>query len=545
MKVSTQKFVTLRGRPSETKVSPKADRSTGSPKFEGVLLPEQNKNTLAFGTTEEVIPSLPIAQEQDQMVRKCNHGIICQRTDLHTHTGKVLKAYSRRKREQANKEQKLKKEKEKDPRDLRWRVCQLKLDECPVKGEHGHFDRPMRRSDVRLANLGDLTGKDGEEAIRCHELMTDFSLLRRPPWTSPDAPCCGHGCQANHEHITEEGPQPDAEDYYIPQDDEEDHMFDQASHLPSIEEEKHVDIVNENSDILEESTIEPIMASGLVQTESPIDLPPPEENLSKLTLPVHTEKERALEVLGESSSEVNPGETPSTASQTQHKVFIFTDNSGALLVDESKGTFWRGTREFLARHTFLVEKQEVHVGNQPGHYTLSEFRQEINKDIAGFRWFWQSDSKIKAEQRVEEFNEFGRRYTHVREASVYTVLVEYVLSYPALAARTTSLVQNGVVDKLTLLQIDQLISLHRDYKAFCLDASVLADTRCHLINQVYLRGLRAESMKNKTPGSTTKVSFQRRARIMDVSPHAPLLKSDQLMQTSIPYTTLMRASNRW
>jgi hypothetical protein len=197
-------------------------------------------------------------------------------------------------------------------------------------------------------------------------------------------------------------------------------------------------------------------------------------------------------------------------------------------------------REWTAENTFLMVKRKLEVGNDSGTYTLSEFRNELKKDMSSISWFWQKAGTVEIQE--VELNDFGARYTHVRKATVYSALVEEVLSDRLFAARESALLVNGVLSQPTECLISQLISKTKEYQYYAQDMEMLADTRCHLMNQVHLRGLRAVSMKTKTPGNTTATYFRPRARTMESSPRASRSKSDLLMPSSTPCTVTMKGS---
>lgn len=555
-KVAAQKLATRSGRPTESRAFPKADRPVGSTKFEGGPLPD--KNLPHESGTPEGTPSTPLSKVQEEAARSCRFATTCKRTDAHTHTGAVLKAYARRAREKANAVKAGKSEKkEKDPRDLRWHMCHLPPSVCPNMDKHGHLDWFAKGNFVELADMEDLVGKDGEEACRIWEQFSDAPLVpytgpfatdggpdgiyrphpspSRPPWTGG---CANHDHSQCH-HAVEEMKYNPIDGAEIP-----------AARMPPIAECADEDAEEVLVPLLHETKGTPRdsewkeMSMALAMRSWPVLAAEPAEvvihpmekkkNLSKHLLPASAEKERALEVLGESppippksnksgagSTHVGPEVAVNLTRTTQ--VFIFSDNDGAQVTKASRSR-WHKVREYLALNTFLVSKKAINVANKPGKYTLAEVRSEIDKDISSYKWFWQAKKKRTPETLRQELNDFGRRYTHIREAAVYSELVEYVLQDRAFMARGSSLLRDGVVSQVTLLLIDRLLSLHPHAQIFLEDTCKWMDTKCHLVNQVHLRGLRAESMKVKVPGKATLVDFRKRARTMDVSPHAPSSK---------------------
>ena len=582
------KVATRSGRPTESGVSPEADRLEKSPRFDGVLTPVKNL-TLESGTLKS-IPSTPLSLEQGRNVHVCAHGITCMRTDSHHHTGEVLKGYARRLREKAAKAEANKKEKVGGEK--RWHKCHLTRHTCPKWDQHGHINYCMPVSDLELADTRALTGKDGEEAIRHWERISDAPLTPYESAHFSSSHQCHHLDEGEYDSTAEESEQSETE---CPEQKNDFH--DETDNSES-EESEEEDVNNPAIPPLSKCQNQlgsPRISLRLGErtyarpTRPPIPGPftiPEEllrvEDCSKFTLPASAEKERALEVhpptsqLGiqprgdslrviittdEAAADANaPVELPPTdlpivqeaPKQPErapkeakvdllrtHEVFIFTDNDGANVVSAKK-SFWHKAREYLAANTPLASKEKVNVVNTAGRYTLSELRSEIDKDVSGIRWFWQSKKNVKPEFCMQELHDFGRRYTHFTRSAVYTSLAEYVLKQPAFVARGSSLLRDGVVSQVTLLQIDKFLEEHPQRELFMLDMGTFYDTRNHLVNQVHLRGLRAEGMKVKVPGSATLVDFRKRARSMDVSPRVPFSKSERLTPLLTPSTGTMR-----
>lgn len=589
--VRETKVATRSGHPTESGVSPKADRLEKSPRFDGVLSPVNNL-TLESGTLKS-IPSTPLSLEQGRNVHVCAHGTICTRTDSHHHTGEVLKGYARRLREKAAKAETNKKEKVGGEK--RWHKCHLTPHTCPKWDQHGHINYCMPINDVTLADTRALTGKDGEEAIRHWERISDAPLTPYESAHTSSSHQCHHLDEGEYDSMAEDSEQSEPECL------EQKYGFDDETE-PSESEESEEEDVNEPA-IPSLSKCQGQPGSPRIglrlgermpvrPTRPPITGPPAcftipeellgEEDCSKFTLPAPAEKERALEVhpptsqrhaqfrgdslrvtisTDEAAADANaPVELPPTDPPIvqevskkperapkeakvdllrTHEVFIFTDNDGANVVSAKKSR-WHRVREYLAANTPLASKEKVNVVNTAGNYTLSELRSEIDKDVSGIRWFWQSKKNVKPEFRLQELHDFGRRYTHFKKSAVYVSLAEYVLKQPAFVARGSSLLRDGVVSQVTLLQIDKLLEEHPQRELFMLDMGTFYDTRNHLVNQVHLRGLRAEGMKVKVPGSSTLVDFRKRARSMDVSPRVPSSKSERLTPLLTPSTGTTR-----
>lgn len=571
--VREAKVATRSGRPTESGVSPKADRLEKSPRFDGGLTPVKNLS-LESGTLKS-IPSTPLSLEQGRNVHDCAHGITCMRTDSHHHTGEVLKGYARRLREKAAKAETNKKEKVGGEK--RWHKCHLTRHTCPKWDQHGHINYCMPVSDLMLADTRALTGKDGEEAIRHWERISDAPLT---PYES------AHFSSSHQCHHLDEGE-------YDSMDEES-----EQSETECLEEKYEVDVNNPAIPSLPECQSQPESPRVSLRlgertharpTRPPIPGPfviPEEllsvEDCSKSTLPASAEKERALEVhpltsqrdiqsrgdglkvtitTEEAAADANapvelpPTDTPIVQEESKkperapkeagvdllrtQEVFIFTDNDGANVVSAKK-SLWHKAREYLAANTPLASKVKVNVANTAGRYTLSELRSEIDKDVSGIKWFWQSKKNVKPDFCMQELHDFGRRYTHFKRSAVYVSLAEYVLKQPAFVARGSSLLRDGVVSQVTLLQIDKFLEEHPQRELFMLDMGTFYDTRNHLVNQVHLRGLRAEGMKVKVPGSATLVDFRKRARTMDVSPRVPSSKSERLTPLLTPSTGITR-----
>jgi hypothetical protein len=398
--------------------------------------------------------------------------------------------------------------------------------------------------------MEDLVGKDGLEAIRIWDQLSDAPLTPYtgsfatdggpdgfcPPCPRPSRPPWTGGC-ANHDHshchhAVEEKKYDPIDGAEIP-----------AARMPSIAEWEDEDAEEVLVPLLHKTKGTPRGSDWPVFADEPAEVvihPMEKKNLSKHLLPASAEKERALEVLGESPPIPPKNNKPDGTDSTQvcpevvvnltrtTQVFIFSDNDGAQ-VTKTRRSRWHKVREYLARNTFLVSKKAINVTNKPGKYTLAEIRSEIDKDISSYKWFWRT--KRTPEVLKQELNDFGRRYTHIREAAVYSELVEHVLQDRAFMARGSSLLRDGVVSQVTQLLIDRLLSQHPQAHIFLEDMCKWMDTKCHLVNQVHLRGLRAESMKVKVPGSATLVDFRKRARTMDVSPHAPSSKPKPSMRS--------------
>lgn len=564
---------TRSGRPTESGVSPKADRLEKSPRFDGGLTPVKNLS-LESGTLKS-IPSTPLSLEQGRNVHDCAHGITCMRTDSHHHTGEVLKGYARRLREKTAKAETNKKEKVGGEK--RWHKCHLTRHTCPKWDQHGHINYCMPVSDLMLADTRALTGKDGEEAIRHWERISDAPLTPYESAHFSSSHQCHHLDEGEYDSMDEESEQSETE--CLEQKYEVD-VNDPA--IPSLSECQSQPESPRISLRLGERTharpTRPPIPGPFVIPEELLSV----EDCSKSTLPASAEKERALEVhpltsqrdiqsrgdslkvtitTDEAAADANapvellPTDTPIVQEESKkperapkkagvdllrtQEVFIFTDNDGANVVSAKK-SLWHKAREYLAANTPLASKVKVNVANTAGRYTLSELRSEIDKDVSGIKWFWQSKKNVKPDFCMQELHDFGRRYTHFKRSAVYVSLAEYVLKQPAFVARGSSLLRDGVVSQVTLLQIDKFLEEHPQRELFMLDMGTFYDTRNHLVNQVHLRGLRAEGMKVKVPGSATLVDFRKRARTMDVSPRVPSSKSERLTPLLTPSTGITR-----
>lgn len=511
------------------------------------------------------------------------------RTDAHHHTGEVVKGYARRQREKTAKAETNKKEK--TWREKRWHVCLLPLQDCPKRDDHGHMTTNyMDISNVKLADTQALIGKDGEEAVRIWKELSDTPLV---PYNGALS-SCSHQCDRfedeKYDSIPEETDDAEPEEREqkygcIPEEPEEsepDEPEDEDVNNPAIplllECQSHPEPPRPKNRRLSERIRRGVKRLSLPDPSVWSTFPAEymgNEDYSKFLLPVLAEKERALKVPpptplrtvslritteeavadADIPVELPPMDTPYVREVVHspsrapreaavdllrtREVFIFTDNSEAK-VAATKKSRWRKVREFLAAKTPLASMKPVNVVNAAGNYTLSELRSEVDKDVSSFRWFWQSKKKAKLEACRKELYDFGKRYTHFRKGAVYEVLAEDILKDPAFVARAASLLRDGMVSLVTLLQIDKLLNSHPNIAMYLANMDVFFNTRNHLVNQVHLRGLRAEAMKVKVPGATTMVDFRKRARSMEVSPHAPSSKSEPLTPLSTLFTVTTR-----
>lgn len=273
-------------------------------------------------------------------------------------------------------------------------------------------------------------------------------------------------------------------------------------------------------------------------------------NQSNLRVPAHAETEPALVVVVEEKksipdgdlSEMSPSQLEARRSAAQqfvdaaklsanmaewHGAIAEEDAKNALrqvnniamrtvsvLVFEDHGSASKRDLPWYKRwaaKTFLGDTLKEHVVNARRGATLSEAQTIGIKDLEDFYWFWQKPkidtpegirvkemSPTRAEAK-EDILYFANLFTHCENRPVYEVLCETILRNKKFRARMSSLLQEDgtglKIARTTVLAVDDVISTHPFYAEYTniLDMQVLMDTRTHILNQILLYGLMANS----------------------------------------------------
>lgn len=185
-------------------------------------------------------------------------------------------------------------------------------------------------------------------------------------------------------------------------------------------------------------------------------------------------------------------------------VLVFEDHGGA---GERKLPWYKR----WAAKTFLGDTVKEHVVNARRGATLSEAQTIGIKDLEDFYWFWQKPkidtpegirvketSPMRAEAK-EDILYFANLFTHCESRPVYETLCETILRNKKFRARMSSLLQEDAtglkIARTTVLAVDDVISTHQFYTEYTnvLDMQILMDTRTHILNQILLYGLMANS----------------------------------------------------
>lgn len=266
----------------------------------------------------------------------------------------------------------------------------------------------------------------------------------------------------------------------------------------------------------------------------PVDLTPP------------SAEERKLASVNDQGDTEPPATTTQTSIDGELDCKEYSTSTVAVFVElpesrKEKIKWWRVGRRVkkwsrkVASATPLARTKRVDIVNEGAPHLLPEVEVYSDKDVQDFKWFWQRTGS------VEVFNNhisyFYRVYSHVRVCEVYDDITSAVLNNSSFTKTSTALLSDGLLSQVAILRAQKIMS---EYPMR--DAQIFEDTRCHILNQLLLRGL-IESQHTPSCPITPRVTFHKGARTTDLSPRALRSKSSQSKQKSLLPTDITRTSS--
>lgn len=207
-------------------------------------------------------------------------------------------------------------------------------------------------------------------------------------------------------------------------------------------------------------------------------------------------------------------------------------------------------RHRLGAWMHLGELRQAHRVNQACGETVPEIMQTRSKNAVTFRSVFAArrqgtvsaglfgvkvDPYVETPETVareeEDITYFAEYYTHSHSALVYSELVDQMLSHPTFKKRLFSFLEldaqgKPVLRKTTPMTVAHYVSEHRIQKDVVVDPQIEMNSIQHIVNQLFVRGLRAHSMLplgaavgvGAVKSGKTTVSFPQRGPMTAKSP---------------------------